>query len=67
MARCFDGFGWADLFHQHEDLTGLSDANIDPTLYTAADSASTWPAGDLFPAYDLPTPYRYHSFLPYVE
>jgi CubicO group peptidase (beta-lactamase class C family) len=66
MVRRFDGLSWAVLFNQRDDLSGLSYGDIDGALHTAADSVSSWPTGDLFPAYGLPTPYRYHNFLPFV-
>jgi CubicO group peptidase (beta-lactamase class C family) len=67
MVRRFDGLNWAVLFNQRDDPSGLSYGDIDNELHTAANSVSSWPTGDLFPSYGLPTPFRYRTFLAVVE
>lgn len=64
MVRRFDGVNYIALFNQCDDPSGLDYFDIDGLLYNAADAVSSWPAGDLFPIYHLPSPGRRYVYLP---
>jgi hypothetical protein len=51
MVRTHDGKGWAVLFNQRDDPSGLSYSAIDGLLWTASRQVEPWPAHDLYDRY----------------
>jgi CubicO group peptidase (beta-lactamase class C family) len=69
FVRRFDGVNYVMLFNQRADPSGLDYGAIDGLMYGAADSIASWPGGDMFFTYKLPTPGHKYSYvnLPLVE
>ncbi len=67
FVRRFDGVNYVMLFNQRDDPSGLDYGAIDGLLYSTADGISSWPGGDMFYLYSLPTPANYHVRLPLIE
>jgi CubicO group peptidase (beta-lactamase class C family) len=51
LVRTYSGMSWAVLFDQRDDASGLSYADIDGLLWTAAGAVTAWPTNDRFPTY----------------
>lgn len=51
LVRRRDGLNWCVLFNQRDDASGLSYADIDGLLHSAANSVARWPDHDLFDTY----------------
>lgn len=51
LVRRRDGLNWCVLFNQRDDASGLSYADIDGLLHSAANSVAEWPNHDLFDTY----------------
>jgi CubicO group peptidase (beta-lactamase class C family) len=51
LARRFDGVTYAALFNQRDDASGKSYSDIDPLLYRAANTVTSWPTFNRFGHY----------------
>jgi CubicO group peptidase (beta-lactamase class C family) len=69
MVRRYDGLDWVVLFNQRDDYNdpnGTQYDNIDGLLEDVPAEITTWPTGDLFPAYGLPVAAAHYTDLPLV-
>ena len=49
--RRWDGYSWAVLFNQRQDIPNLPDGEIDPAMHRATSAVKRWPQENLFSKY----------------
>jgi CubicO group peptidase (beta-lactamase class C family) len=51
LVRTYSGMSWAVLFNRRDDASGKSYADIDQSMWTAANGVRSWPTHDYFAKY----------------